>query len=114
LSAVNVIVEFVKVSIAPVLGTPLAVKLALNQMKSPPLMGVPLKFEVFEVCAGQPGGGDDGQVNVALAKEIAIVLNVSGVLSTSVAVPDAEKVPLRGPSGFFTDALKFPMASGKT
>jgi hypothetical protein len=41
-------VEPVKNIVAPVLGTPLAVKLALNQMKPPGSMDVPLKFEMFD------------------------------------------------------------------
>ena len=53
-------------------------------------MGVPLKFELFDVCAGQPGGVCDGQVKVGFAKEIAIVLNVSPLPSTNVAEPDTE------------------------
>jgi hypothetical protein len=34
--------------VAPVLGAPLAVKFALNQIYEVPLIGFPLKFEVFE------------------------------------------------------------------
>lgn len=44
----NAIVEFVKVITAPELGMPLAVKFALNQMKLPPLMGVPLKLDALD------------------------------------------------------------------
>jgi len=46
-SAVKVIIDPVKEIVAPVLGIPLAVKLALNQMKSPGEMAVPLKLEMF-------------------------------------------------------------------
>jgi hypothetical protein len=46
-------VEFVKEIVAPVLGIPLAVKLALNQMKLPGWIGVPLKFEMFVDEEGQ-------------------------------------------------------------
>jgi len=44
--------EPVKVMVAPVLGMPLAVKFALNQMKLPDTMGVPLKLEAFVDVAG--------------------------------------------------------------
>jgi len=40
-------VEAVKEIVAPVLGIPLAVKLALNQMKLLAWMGVPLKLEML-------------------------------------------------------------------
>ena len=40
-------VESAKVIVAPVLGIPLAVKFALNQIKLPSSTGVPLKFEMF-------------------------------------------------------------------
>jgi hypothetical protein len=43
----KVMVEAVKDIVAPVLGIPLAVKLALNQMKLPAWMGVPLKLEML-------------------------------------------------------------------
>jgi len=43
----KVMVEPLKVIVAPVLGIPLAVKLALNQMKLPDSTGVPLKLEMF-------------------------------------------------------------------
>jgi hypothetical protein len=44
---VNIIVEDVNEIVAPVLGIPLAVKLALNQIKLPASIGVPLKLEMF-------------------------------------------------------------------
>jgi len=52
-SATNVTVEALKVMVAPVLGIPVAVKFALNQMKLPDAIGVPLKFEMFVELVGQ-------------------------------------------------------------
>lgn len=46
-------VELVKLIVAPLLGMPLAVKLALNQMKSSGAIGVPLKLEVLDDEAAQ-------------------------------------------------------------
>ena len=46
-SAVKVIVELLNEIVAPVLGIPLAVRFALNQIKVPPWMGVPLKLEAL-------------------------------------------------------------------
>lgn len=60
--AVNEIVEFVKVTVLPVLGIPVAVKLALNQINLPPAMAVPLKLATFELLAVQAGGGGGGGV----------------------------------------------------
>ena len=42
-------VEFRKKTLAPVLGIPVALKLALNQMKLPPLIGVALKLDAMAV-----------------------------------------------------------------
>ena len=44
----NVIAEAWNKIVAPLLGMPLAVKLALNQMKFPGWIGVPLKLEMFD------------------------------------------------------------------
>jgi hypothetical protein len=44
------IVEPVKVMTAPVLGMPCAVKLAFNQIQSPELTDVPLKFDELVDC----------------------------------------------------------------
>jgi|SRR5258708_3888478 hypothetical protein len=85
--------------VAPVLGIPLAVKLALNQIKLPLLMGVPLKFDTFDVGVEQ-GGGVTGQPRLLFGeKVIGIVLNPA-----SVAEPDSVKLPLKGPRGFVSVA----------
>ena len=83
----NEIVELVKKTVAPVLGIPCGLKLALNQMKSPPWMGVLSKFAEFVDCAVH-GGAGAAQLTVVGEKVIGIVL-----LSppTNVAVPE-EKV----------------------
>ena len=86
----NVMVEAWKKIVAPELGIPPAVKLALNQMESPEGIGVPLKFEALELEA-QVGGGP-GQSTLAGEKVIDIVLNPS-----RVAVPDGVKSPLNAP-----------------
>jgi hypothetical protein len=59
---VTVIVELVKLIVAPVLGTPFAMKLALNHTQSPEWMGVPLKFDEFVDCAVQLCAGGVPQV----------------------------------------------------
>ena len=46
--------------VAPVLGIPCGLKLALNQIKLPPLIGVPLKFDEFDDCAEHGGGVGSG------------------------------------------------------
>lgn len=110
----NAIVEFVKVMTAPELGMPLALKFALNQMKFPPLMGVPLKLEALDDGVWHGGGGEDWQTR-GLGEELMFtVLNVSPALSTKVAVPVTEKLPERGPTALVTLALKFRLASGVT
>ena len=43
--------EFRKKTLAPVLGIPVIFKLALNQMRLPPLIGVALKLDVMAVWA---------------------------------------------------------------
>lgn len=83
-------VEFVKITSVPVVGTPFAVKLALNQMKLPLLIGVPLKFDPFDVFALHLGGGGGvGQVMLLGEKLIDIVLS-----PTNVAVPEKVRVPV--------------------
>ena len=59
--AVKAMVEFWKNTVAPLLGIPLALKLALNQMKLFCWMDVPLKFELIAVDA------EAGQVDAAWA-----------------------------------------------
>jgi hypothetical protein len=93
----NSIVELWKKMVAPVLGIPLAVKLALNQMKSPEGIGVPLKLEALEL--GVHGGGL-GQLMLTGEKVIGIVLNPS-----NVAEPDGAKFPLKGPIDFVMGPL---------
>jgi len=44
-NALEVMVEQLKLIVAPLRGIPLAVKFALNQMESPAGIGVPLKFD---------------------------------------------------------------------
>lgn len=110
-SASNWMEELVKLMVVPELGIPLAVKFALNQMYVPPSIGVPLKFEVLVDCSGHLGGGGEaGQLILSVVllsaeKIIAIVFS-----PTSVAEPDAVKVPDRGPNGWVTDALNVPLA----
>jgi hypothetical protein len=83
------IVELVNVMIAPVLGMPFTVKLELNQIHSPELMGVPLKFDEFVDCAVQGGGGGAPQVRLAGEK-------LMGVEDpSSVAVPEKLTVPFK-------------------
>ena len=77
-------------------------------------MGVPLKLEVFDDDAAGQLGGVWEHVRVGLANEIKTLLNVSPQLSTNVADPDNEKLPLPGLSGLVADALKFPLASAVT
>lgn len=89
----NEIVELVKKTVAPVLGIPCGLKFALNQMKSPPWMGVPFKFAEFVDCAVH-GSGGAAQLRLLGEKLIGIVLN-----PTNVAEPEKVKEPFRGPSG---------------
>lgn len=87
--AMNEIVEFVKVTVVPVLGTPVAVKLALNQMNVPPAIAVPLKLaesKLFTVQGG--GGGVVGQVSGLVAKLMLAVLPED----VMVAVPLSKRV----------------------
>src|SRR5437667_12352920 len=108
-------VELVKFTVAPLLGTPLAVKFALNQMKVPALMAVPLKLEVLLDCAAQGGGGPWGpQFRLAGVKTMSTVLKVSPLLSTNVAVPEKLMDVVAGPAAFVTVVLKLRFASGKT
>jgi hypothetical protein len=51
-SAVKEIEDGARSIVAPELGIPLTAKFALNQIKEPAWIGVPLKFEVFEDVAG--------------------------------------------------------------
>lgn len=91
--------------VAPVLGIPLAVKLALNQMKLPPLMGVPLKPPLLDVGVehGGGGGGPQDRLLLVLVKVIVFVLLVPG--PSSVAKPESVKFPVTGPRGFVIVSL---------
>jgi hypothetical protein len=96
--AVNEIVEFVKVTVAPVLGTPVAVKLALNQMNVPPAIAVPLKLAELELFTVQGGGGGGvvGQISGLVEKLMLAVLPED----VMVAVPLSERVATgRRPNG---------------
>src|SRR5277367_2123047 len=59
------ILELVKVITAPVLGMPVAVKFALNQIDCPASSEVPFKFDRLEDVAAQTGGGVGPQVRLA-------------------------------------------------
>src|SRR5579859_573389 len=107
-------VELVKLIVAPLLGMPPAVKLALNQMKSPAAIGVPLKLEVLEDEAAQGGGVLWLQFKAAGVKAMLTVLNESPLLSTKVAVPERLMDCVAGPAGFVAEALKLRLESGKT
>lgn len=88
--AENEIVEFVKVTVLPVLGIPVAAKLALNQIKLPPAMGVPLKLAIFELLAVQAGGGGGGGVVGQISGLIEKLM--LAVLPARLAVPVREYV----------------------
>jgi hypothetical protein len=65
-------VEFWNWIVAPVLGIPLALKLALNHMNVEALIGVPLKFEIFgvdvHVCAIS-GAADANAMNLMICSK---------------------------------------------
>jgi hypothetical protein len=108
---VNEIAEFVRFTVAPLLGIPLAVKLALNQMKSPPSIGVPLKFEAFTDCAEQGGGG--GGVHVRLEGENVITPYAGYSLPfppVSWTVPENAKLPSSAGNEAVTVLLNVPDA----
>ena len=83
------IVELVKVMVAPVLGMPFTVKLELNQIHSPELMGVPLKFDAFVDCAVQGGGGGAPQVRLVGEKLM------GAADPSSVAAPEKVTLPFK-------------------
>jgi hypothetical protein len=90
--AVNEIVEFVKVTVLPVLGIPVAAKLALNQINLPPAMGVPLKLAIFELLAVQAGGGGGGGVVGQTSGLVEKLMLAVLPEDTTVAVPLSERV----------------------
>ena len=110
----NTIVELVNVMTAPELGMPLALKFALNQMKFPPLMRVPLKLEALDVGVWHGGDGGVSQTKGLGEKLMSTVLKTSPLLATRVAVPVTEKLPERGPTALVKEALKFKLESGTT
>lgn len=84
------ILELVKVITAPVLGIPVAVKFALNQIHCPGLSEVPLKFDALADIVAQTGGGADPQVRLAGEISMAIVFH-----PTREAVPVKLKLPFK-------------------
>jgi hypothetical protein len=58
------IAESVKVMVAPVLGIPLAEKLALNQIQLPALIWVPLKFDPMVDCVEHGSGSGVPQLRL--------------------------------------------------
>jgi hypothetical protein len=109
-NALDVTVEPQKVIVAPLLGIPLALIWALNQMVSPAGIAVLLKFDWMHDCAhGRHGFGvgvgvgvgvgigvgvDVGQLRLLGENLIGMVLKPS-----NVAEPEKLLVPVRGPSG---------------
>lgn len=92
--AVKEIFPFVKLIVTPLLGTPLALKFALNHMYVPAGTDVPLKFEELVALAWHGGGGGGpGQVKPEGEKLMLNVFVSPVVWSTNVAVPDGEKGP---------------------
>jgi hypothetical protein len=94
------IVELAKVMVAPVLGTPFAVKLALNQTHWPGSRGVPLKFDAIVDCAALLDGGGVPQVILVGEKLIPTVF-----APTSAAVPEKLTVPPNAGNGPQTEPL---------
>jgi hypothetical protein len=68
------IAELVKVIVAPVLGIPLAEKLALNQIQLPALIWVPLKFDPIVDCVEHGGGGGVPQLTLLGEKSMLTAL----------------------------------------
>jgi hypothetical protein len=83
------ILELVKVITAPVLGIPVAVKFALNQIHCPESREVPLKFEALADVAAQTGGVAP-QVRLAGEISMGIVFH-----PFREAVPEKLKLPFR-------------------
>lgn len=96
----NEIAELVKVIVAPVLGTPFTVKLALNHTQSPGSREVPLKFDVIVDCAALLGVGGVPQVMLVGEKLIPTVL-----APASLAVPVKLRVPPNVGNGPQTEPL---------
>src|SRR5271154_5223560 len=85
------ILELVKLITAPVLGIPLAVKFALNQIHCPESREVPLKFDALADIASQTGGGVGPQVRLVGETSMGIVFQPA-----REAVPEKLKLPFKG------------------
>jgi len=77
-------------------------------------MRVPLKLEELDEGEAHGGGVDDPQLSGLGEKLMSTVLKGFPAPSTNVAVPESEKLPVRGPAPLVRDALKFKFASAKT
>jgi hypothetical protein len=84
------ILELLKVITAPVLGIPLAVKFALNQIHCPASREVPLKFDALADIAAQTGGGVAPQVRIVGETSMGILFH-----PTREAVPEKLKLPFK-------------------
>jgi hypothetical protein len=82
------ILELLKVITAPVLGIPLAVKFALNQIHSPVPREPPLKFDALPDIAEQTGGGVASQLRLMGETSMGIVFH-----PFREAVPEKLKLP---------------------
>jgi hypothetical protein len=86
------ILEVLNVITAPVLGMPLAVKLALNQIHWPESRDVPLKFDALPDIAEQTGGG-------GVAPQVRLVGDASMLIvfhPAREAWPEKLKLPFKG------------------
>jgi hypothetical protein len=84
------ILELVRVITAPVLGMPVAVKFALNQIHWPESMEVPLKFDALADIPAQTGGGVAPQLMLAGETSMGIVFHPA-----REAVPEKLKLPFK-------------------
>src|ERR1700757_997327 len=99
---------FVKSIVTPLLGTLLAVKLALNHMKLPAGTEGPLKFdELVAVATHGGGGGGDGQTELLGEKLISTV----ELELVNVADPVKSQVPDSGAPGQVPDAVSVAVVS---
>ncbi|HWW99115.1 MAG TPA: hypothetical protein VNY74_15520 [Edaphobacter sp.] len=85
------ILELLKVITAPVLGMPVAVKFALNQIHWPASREVPLKFDAMPDIAVQTGGGVGPQVRLVGDTSMGIVFHPA-----REALPEKLNVPFNG------------------
>jgi len=77
-------------------------------------MLVPLKLDELDEGEAQGGWPAAGQTSGLGVKSMATELKAFPAPSTKVAVPEREKLPVRGPAGLVCDALKFKFPSAKT